>query len=167
MSLNSDGKWHQKLFLEPQRAPELSKQLRIPAPCKTRLLTRLPEEVWFPAHASQRLLASLFHFPFRGEKGSGPTGEGKDRSPRRAAPGLLLETRAAGLGSRPAQSRKETGGDRAEEYQKAETLGRFGIAAAPPPPAPPPHIILNGLAGEASTPHGVPFGCHPDFYLVL
>ena len=53
---------------------------------ETRLLTRLLEEVWFPAHACQCLVASLFHFPFRGEKGSGPCGGlGAWRPTRRSA----------------------------------------------------------------------------------
>ena len=35
---------------------------------QTRLLTRLLEEVWFPGHACQRLLASLFTSLFAGER---------------------------------------------------------------------------------------------------
>ena len=48
----------------------------------TRLLTRLLEKVWFCSPRLPRLPASLFSFPFQGEKGSSPPGGAFDRFSR-------------------------------------------------------------------------------------
>ena len=59
--------------------------------CLTRLLTRLLQEVWFPAHACQCLVASLFASVFAGKKEVAP------KAPRAAVrrDALMTEARAA------------------------------------------------------------------------
>ena len=58
------------------RAPDLEAWAATDPPllaaARTRLPTRLLEEVWFPTHACQRLLASLFASLFAGKREATP-----------------------------------------------------------------------------------------------
>ncbi len=53
-----------------------------PLPRRTRLLTRLLEEVWFPGHACQCLVASLFASLFAGKREAAPRDGARGHSAR-------------------------------------------------------------------------------------
>ena len=84
---------------------------------QTRLPTRLLEEVWFPAHACQRLVASLFASLFAGKREVPPMGGDRATDECRSS--------CACKGSRGAARRKR--------LEKASRMlsGPFGVAPGP------------------------------------
>ena len=72
------------------RAAQTQRRRGTSAPSETRLLTRLLEEVWFPGHACQCLLASLFASLFAGKREVPPKGGVGASSRRKQASNLRV-----------------------------------------------------------------------------
>ena len=98
-------------------------------PRRTRLLTRLLEEVWFPGHACHALLSSLFTSLFAGKREAGPKLKGKGLGTHQT---VAHSAASQGFGRLVIQSRRN--GAQKMHPKRPETQISLGVSHCGPPP---------------------------------